>query len=121
MADKPRSLTDAPGVKLPKAANAIAKAHPELWATYQKLGELVSEAGPLSPRERRLVHLAYALGSASEGAAHSHLRRSLSEGLSVAELEHLALLSVTTLGWPQAVRALSIVHDVALRQGQDEE
>jgi alkylhydroperoxidase/carboxymuconolactone decarboxylase family protein YurZ len=114
MADKPRNLTDAPEVKLPSAANAIARAHPELWETYQKMGELVSEAGPLNPRERRLIHLAYALGSASEGAAHSHVRRSLSEGLSVEELEHVALLSVTTLGWPQAVRALTIVHDVTL-------
>ncbi len=112
MTKKPRELTDAPSVKLPGAAASIAKAHPELWETYQRLGELISAAGPLPERERRLIHLAYALGSDSEGAAHSHARRALSEGVSEAELEHVALLSATTLGWPQAVRALTLVHDV---------
>ena len=113
MAEKPRDLTDAPEVRLPGAASAIAKDHPELWAAYQKVGELVGQAGPLNPRERRLVHLAFALGSASEGAAHSHVRRALAEGLAPAELEHVALLAMTTLGWPQAVRALTLVQDVS--------
>jgi alkylhydroperoxidase/carboxymuconolactone decarboxylase family protein YurZ len=112
MAEKTRELTDAPKVKLPRAAASIAQAHPDLWKAYQRLGELVGAAGPLGARERRLIHLAYALGSASEGAAHSHARRALSEGISEAELEHVAILSATTLGWPQAIRALTIVQDV---------
>ena len=112
MGQRPRELTDAPDVKLPKAVAGLAKTRPQLWEAYQRLGELVGEAGPLGARERRLVHLAYALGSASEGAAHSHARRALAEGLSIDELEHVALLSITTLGWPQAVRALTILHDV---------
>jgi 4-carboxymuconolactone decarboxylase len=112
MVEKPRDMTDAPDVKMPGAAVRIAESHPELWEAYQKLGSLISEAGPLNERERRLVHLAYALGSNSEGAAHSHTRRALSEGISEAALEHVALLAVTTLGWPQAVRALTLVQDV---------
>ena len=95
MGRKPRDLTDAPDVKLPKAAAAVAQAHPQLWEAYQ-----------------RLVHLAYALGSASEGAAHSHVRRALAEGMAAEELEHVALLSMTTLGWPQAIRALALVQDI---------
>ena len=112
MDQKPRELTDAPNIRLPKAAAGIAKAHPELWQTYQRLGELVGEAGPLGERERRLIHLAYALGSASEGAAHSHARRALAEGVTPAEMEHVALLAITTLGWPKAVRGLTIVRDI---------
>lgn len=112
MADKSRDLTDAPNVKLPRAAATIAHDHPELWQAYQRLGELVGAAGQLAARERRLVHLAYALGSGSQGAAHSHARRALSEGISAADLEHVALLATTTLGWSQAMRALTIVHDV---------
>lgn len=112
MGNKARDQTDAPAVKLPRAAARLANSHPELWQTYQRLGELVGDAGPLEARERRLIHLAYALGSASEGAAHSHVRRALSEGISVEELEHVAILSATTLGWPQAVRALTVVQDV---------
>ena len=50
MAEKPRALTDAPKVKLPRAAASIAQSHPELWQTYQRLGELVGAAGPLEAR-----------------------------------------------------------------------
>ena len=117
MAEKPRDLTEAPEVKLPGTAARIAQKHPELWEAYQKLGGAISDAGPLTEHERRLVHLAYALGSTSEGAAHSHARRALSEGISEAALEHVALLAATTLGWPQAVRALSLVEDVTSAGG----
>src|SRR4051794_31484259 len=106
MVEKPDEQTDAPAIKLPGAGARIAQTNPELWQAYQLFGELVGKAGPLEARERRLIHLAYALGSGSEGAAHSHARRALSEGISHAELEHLAILSATTLGWPNAVRAL---------------
>ena len=74
--------------------------------------------GPLDARARRLVHLAYALGQASEGAVHSHVRRGLSEGIATAEFEHVAMLAATTLGWPQAMRALSLVHDVTSTAGE---
>ena len=112
MSDSPTELTDAPEVALPRAAKSIATLYPELWLAYQRLGEEVGAAGPLAARERRLIHLAYALGSSSEGSAHSHARRALSEGLTKAELDHVALLGVTTLGWPQAMRALAVVRDV---------
>ena len=46
------------------------------------------------------------------GAVHSHARRGLAEGVAAAELEHVALLAVTTLGWPQAVRGLTWIKDV---------
>ena len=112
MERKSTELTDAPDVTMPGTARRIARTRPELWKAYQTLGTLISEAGPLSERERRLVHLAYALGSPSEGAAHSHVRRALSESITAEELEHVALLATTTLGWPQAVRALALVQDI---------
>jgi hypothetical protein len=34
------------------------------------------------------------------------------EGLSAGELEHVAFLAITTLGWPQAIRALTWIRDV---------
>ncbi|WP_414687912.1 carboxymuconolactone decarboxylase family protein [Mycobacterium sp.] len=72
----------------------------------------MGEAGPLDVRTKRLVHLALAIGADSHGAVHSHARRGLAEGLSAAELEHVALLAVTTLGWPQAVKGITWIRDV---------
>jgi alkylhydroperoxidase/carboxymuconolactone decarboxylase family protein YurZ len=105
-------MTDAPEVSLPGAAGRVAHDKPDLWAAFQQLGAAASGAGPLEARERRLVNLALAIGADSEGAIHSHCRRGLAEGLSRDELEHVAYLAITTLGWPRAIRALSWIRDV---------
>lgn len=97
--------------RLPTAAAQVAAEHPELWQAFQKLGDEAAKAGPLDARTRRLVHLAFAIAAGSEGAAHSHTRQGLAEGLRADELEHVALLAVTTLGWPSAVRGLTWVCD----------
>jgi alkylhydroperoxidase/carboxymuconolactone decarboxylase family protein YurZ len=102
---------------LPGAVRVMAQEFPELWASYQRLGEQVSEGGPLDERARHLVHLAYAIGANSEGATHSHVRRALAGGLGATELDHVAILAITTLGWPAAVRALTWIRDITRTDG----
>ena len=104
--------TDSPDVALPGTANRVARDRPALWEAFQRLGEEASRAGPLDDRTRRLVHLAYAIAADSEGATHSHARRALGDGIGVEELEHVALLAVTTIGWSGAIKGLSWVRDV---------
>jgi alkylhydroperoxidase/carboxymuconolactone decarboxylase family protein YurZ len=113
----PADLSENPDVGLPAASGGIAHDHPELWAAYQQLGAAAGGAGPLDERTRRLVHLAFAIGADSQGATHSHVRRALAEGLSPPELEHVALLAITTLGWPSAVKGLSWIRDVTGKRG----
>ena len=109
---EPGAASDAPSVRLPGTAFQVAREHPELWEAFQQLGEKASEAGPLDVRTRRLVHLALAIASGSEGATHSHARRALSEGFSAAELDHVALLAITTIGWSRAIKGLTWIRDV---------
>ena len=106
------SISDSPDVDLPGTAGRVAKERPELWRAFQGLGESAGAAGPLSEREQRLVNLAFAIGGSSEGATHSHARRAVAEGLSAGELDHVAFLAITTLGWPQAIRGLTWIRDV---------
>jgi alkylhydroperoxidase/carboxymuconolactone decarboxylase family protein YurZ len=109
----PRSKdTDAPDVNLPDRASAMTQEHPALWKAFQQLGTEAGKAGPLDERTRRLVHLAFAIAIDSEGATHSHARRARAEGIGAEELDHVALLAVTTLGWPKAMKGLSWVRDV---------
>lgn len=108
----PTAISDAPEVELPGTAGQVAKEKPELWRAFQELGAATGGAGPLSEREQRLVNLALAIGGDSEGATHSHARRALAEGLAADELDHVAFLAITTLGWPQAIRGLTWVRDV---------
>ena len=105
-------ISDTPGVELPGTAGQIASERPELWRAFQELGAQVGAAGPLSEREQRLVNIALAIGGDSEGATHSHARLALAEKLSAEDLDHVAFLAITTLGWPQAIRGLTWVRDV---------
>lgn len=97
---------------LPAAAGRIADQYPEIWKAYAGLGKTAADAGPLDAHMRRLVNLALAIGARSEGAVHSHTRRALEEGLTKDEIKHVALLAITTLGFPQAVAGLSWIEDV---------
>lgn len=109
MSENPSGIGD----ELPGTAGEIAKEKPELWQAFQELGAATGAAGPLSAREQRLVSLALALGGDSEGATHSHARRGLADGLSAQELEHVAFLAITTLGWPKAIRGLTWIRDIS--------
>lgn len=97
---------------MPGAAADIASTYPDIWSAYAALGKATSESGPLSPRERRLVKLALAVGAGSEGAVHSHTRRATSEGIEKDALEQVALLAIGPLGLPRAVAAKTWIEDV---------
>ncbi len=97
---------------LPSGASEVAKTYPDVWRSYQALGEACSKAGPIDGKTARLIKLALAIGADSEGAVHSHARRALDEGIRAEELRHVAMLAILTLGFPQAVRALTWIADI---------
>lgn len=96
----------------PSGAGAFASTFPQLWERYASLGQACSEAGSLDARTRRLVKVALAIGAGSEGAVHSHARQALEDGLGADDLRHVAVLSITTLGFPVAMAGLSWINDV---------
>lgn len=98
--------------ELPAGAGDVAEDYPEVWKAYAALGHACAEAGALDARERRLVKLAMAMAVGSEGATHSHTRRALEEGIAPDDLRHVAMLSIPTIGFPQAVAARSWVEDI---------
>lgn len=104
----PKTLPD----ELPELPTTFAREHPEVWDAYRGLGKTCAEAGPLDDKTRRLVKLAFALAMRSEGAVHSHVRRALREGVSEAELLHVATLAIPTLGFPNALAGRSWIEDL---------
>ena len=97
---------------LPSGAGKVADDYPEVWQAFASLGKACAEAGPLDARTRRLVKLALAVGSGSEGAVHSHMRRALDEGIEPAALKQVAMLAIPTLGLPGGVAALTWIEDI---------
>ncbi|MFU8888009.1 MAG: carboxymuconolactone decarboxylase family protein [Trueperaceae bacterium] len=90
----------------------LHREHPELAEAYERFASAAHAAGPLSERERRLVKLALALASGSEGATHSHTRQALEAGIGAEDVRHVAFLAATTLGFPAMMKALSWIEDV---------
>ena len=96
---------------LPRAVHQFRKRHPKVWKAFNELGESCHQAGPLDEKTRRLVKLALSIGAGLEGATHSAVRNARKSGVSAEEMEHVALLSITTLGLPSATRAWTWISD----------
>lgn len=100
-------------VELPEAAQKTADDFPKIWDAYQALGAATESAGPLDQKTRRLIKLGIAIGASFDSAARSHIRRALGEdGITAQELQHAALLAITTVGWSRGVAALDWIRQV---------
>jgi len=96
---------------LPKSVNQFSKQYPKIWDAFNELGERCHEAGPLDEKTRRLVKLALSIGAGLEGATHSAVRGARRAGMTADEINHVALLAITTLGFPAAARAMTWIAD----------
>jgi alkylhydroperoxidase/carboxymuconolactone decarboxylase family protein YurZ len=91
--------------KLPQPFEDVQSHHPKVLQAYEALASAAHEAGPLDERTRRLVKLAIAVGARLEGAVRSHTWQAKERGISEAEIDHVVLLSLTTIGLPSMVAA----------------
>lgn len=108
-------------MKEPDAARALeppvpfqefAAKYPRVVEAYERFGEEVRAAGPLTPREVALAKLAISIGARMQGSSRAHARKALAQGVDPTALEHVAVLSAPTIGFPNMMAALGWVHDV---------
>ncbi len=93
--------------RLPKPFRRFHDEHPAVWQAYEDLGAVIAQSGPLDIKVRELIKLGMAAATGSESAVQSHTHRALEAGVSQEEIEHAILLGITTIGFPQAMAALS--------------
>ncbi len=103
--------------ELPATYRRFAQLHPSVSKAYESLGEACAEAGPLDSKARELIKLALAVGARLEGGVHSHVRRAREAGATDAEIRHVVVLAVPTLGFPNAAAAFTWIEDVLGRAG----
>jgi 4-carboxymuconolactone decarboxylase len=101
---------------LPKTVESFSASFASVWQAFQKLGEECHGAGPLDERVRRLVKVGIAAAAQSEGAMHSAVRHAKAAGISADEIRHAIVLSITTIGFPHAMAAMSWADDVLKRR-----
>ncbi len=85
---------------------------PDVARALDGLGSAADGAGPLDERTQRLVKLATAIASSSPGAVRSNVRKALDAGDTVDEIKHVAVLAITTCGFPTAVAGLRWIDEV---------
>jgi AhpD family alkylhydroperoxidase len=91
--------------ELPEPFRKLGADHPRVSEAYEALASAAHEAGPLDARTRRLVKLAISVGARLEGAVRSHTWQAREAGVTDAEMDHVVLLSLTTIGLPSMVAA----------------
>src|ERR1700756_3072531 len=97
--------------QIPKPVEELWKGYPTVWKAFNELGERCHEAGPLDEKSRRLVKLAMSIGAGLEGATHSAVRNARKAGITPEEIDHVAVLAISTLGFPAATRAMTWIQD----------
>jgi len=102
--------------KLPSSVQNLRRSYPAVWKYFDRLGEACHEAGPLDERTRRIVKVAIAAAAQTEGGLHSAVRNARVAGVSAKEIRHAILLTLTTIGFPRAMAALSWSEDVLRRR-----
>lgn len=95
-----------------KTYEVISKHYPKVIKAVESLGSTVRAAGPLDEKTSHLIQLAAAAAAGSEGAVHSHTRRARKAGATADEISHALLLLISTIGFPQAMAALSWSRDI---------
>ena len=94
-----------------KSGTELQEAIPRGVDCLQRLGDRCHAAGPLDEKTRRLVKVALSMGAALEGATHSAVRNAKKAGITPDEINHVAVLAVSTLGLPAAMRAYTWASD----------
>ena len=104
--------SNTPKRGLPKRFLHFTENFPEVAEAVERLGTTASSAGPLERKHAELIRLALAVGAREEGGVHSHTRRALEAGATPGEIRHVAVLAISTIGFPNAMAAMSWVEDV---------
>lgn len=97
---------------LPDIYRSVRDRFPEVVTALGDVARSAEDAGPLDERTRRLVKLAASVGAQAQGAVRSNARKALNAGASPEEVRQVAVLCVTTCGFPAVVAALGWIDDI---------
>lgn len=97
---------------LPDVYEDFRARYPDVDERLGRLAAAVRDTGPLDERSYRRAKLGIAIGARAEGAVRSSVRKGLQLGIAPAELRQVALMAITTCGFPAAIAALGWVDEV---------
>lgn len=104
---------------LPEIYTDFREGFPEVARAMDALGVAVEATASLDERTRRLVKLGIAIGAQAKGAVRSNVRKAIDAGSAPEEVKQVALLAITTRGFPAAIAALGWVEEVLSAAGSE--
>jgi len=102
--------------KLPPPYERFQRTFRRVWKAYDSLGSAVHQEGPLDPKTRELIKLGIAIGGRLDGAVRAHVRLGLERGASPREIRQVALLAITTSGFPTGMAALTAIEETLAKR-----
>jgi alkylhydroperoxidase/carboxymuconolactone decarboxylase family protein YurZ len=97
---------------LPQVYVDFTERYPAIAEAQGELARQIRESTPFDEQTNRLLKLAIAVGAEAEGAVRSNARKALQHGASPGEQRAVALLAITTCGFPTAVAGLRWMQQV---------
>jgi alkylhydroperoxidase/carboxymuconolactone decarboxylase family protein YurZ len=98
--------------EVPEKFRMFCERHPCVAAAYENLAAECRKVGPLGAKDQALARLGAAVGAQVEGAVRSQVRKALDAGLTPDEIRHVMMLSLTTIGFPRMMAALTWAEDL---------
>lgn len=112
-------MSEAQPEHLPRVYVGFTERYPEVAAAQGELARTIRESAPFDERTQRLLKLALAIGAEADGAVRSNVRKALQHGVTPDEVRHVALLAITTCGFPTSIAGQRWIDEVFAAEGID--
>jgi len=106
-----RHLERAAAAVPPRSWRRFAAGYPDVAAAYDALRAACAQAGSLDAATTALVKLAASVGAHASRSVHAHAKKALRCGVPAADLRHVALTALPTIGLPAALDALDWIEE----------
>jgi alkylhydroperoxidase/carboxymuconolactone decarboxylase family protein YurZ len=102
---------------LPGVYRSFRGTYPDVAQALDGLAEAIDGADVFDERIARLLKLGIAIGAEAEGAVRSNVRKAVAAGATADEVRQVALLAITTCGFPTAIAAFGWIDQVLSAEG----
>ena len=104
---------------LPNHFQNFVKKYPSVADAYDQIARASRQSGPLAGKTLALVKLGISVGTQTEGGIHAQVRKALEAGCTPEEIRHVVIVSLTTIGFPRMMAALSWVEDILKHRAEN--
>jgi alkylhydroperoxidase/carboxymuconolactone decarboxylase family protein YurZ len=93
-----------------EGSRTFGEQYPNLFDRLQGLRDALGDNGPLTERDIRLITLAFAIAKGLHNSITAETLKALKAGVAGEEIQQVALLAMTELGFSHTMNALGVIN-----------